>query len=184
MSVQVNLFKLALMTFVAVSLVVFGDTAGKLLTAQGVAPGLVAWSRFALAAMLLFPFVACAVARLLHQRWYIFNPHSAENRAHCKCIWCLFHRAHCLIRDRVFVYGRGRIAIKNIPVIGWVHRCFDGGSTWFRHVIGHFVRAVGGLLLRFLLGNDAFGGRGISSTAFAYLATYDRVHSSLARWDF
>ena len=50
MSVQVNLFKLALMTFVAVSLVVFGDTAGKLLTAQGVAPGLVAWSRFALAA--------------------------------------------------------------------------------------------------------------------------------------
>ena len=37
MSVQVNLFKLALVTFVAVSLVVFGDTAGKLLTAQGVA---------------------------------------------------------------------------------------------------------------------------------------------------
>ena len=57
MSVQVNLFKLALVTFVAVTLVVFGDTAGKLLTAQGVAPGLVAWSRFALAAVLLFPFV-------------------------------------------------------------------------------------------------------------------------------
>ena len=57
MSVQVNLFKLALITFVAVSLVVFGDAAGKLLTAQGVAPGLVAWSRFALAAVLLFPFV-------------------------------------------------------------------------------------------------------------------------------
>ena len=57
MSVQVNLFKLALVTFVAVSLVVFGDTAGKLLTAQGVGAGLVAWSRFALAAVLLFPFV-------------------------------------------------------------------------------------------------------------------------------
>ena len=57
MSVQVNLFKLALITFVAVSLVVFGDTAGKLPTAQGVAPGLVAWSRFALAAVLLFSFV-------------------------------------------------------------------------------------------------------------------------------
>ena len=56
-SVQVNLFKLALITFVAVSLVVFGDTAGKLLTAQGVGPGLVAWSRFGLAAVLLFPFV-------------------------------------------------------------------------------------------------------------------------------
>ena len=53
MSVQVNLFKLALVTFVAVTLVVFGDTAGKLLTALGVAPGLVAWSRFALAAVLL-----------------------------------------------------------------------------------------------------------------------------------
>ena len=57
MSVQVNLFKLALITFVAVSLVVFGDTAGKLLTSQGVAPGLVAWSRFALAAVLIFPCV-------------------------------------------------------------------------------------------------------------------------------
>ena len=52
MSVQVNLFKLALVTFVAVSLVVFGDTAGKLLMAQGVGPGLVAWSRFTLAAVL------------------------------------------------------------------------------------------------------------------------------------
>ena len=30
MSVQVNLFKLALITFVAVSLVVFGDTAGNM----------------------------------------------------------------------------------------------------------------------------------------------------------
>ena len=68
MSVQVNLFKLALITFVAVSLVVFGDTAGKLLTAQGVAPGLVAWSRFALAAVLLFPFVRVRKTDLLMLR--------------------------------------------------------------------------------------------------------------------
>ena len=67
MSVQVNLFKLALITFVAVSLVVFGDTAGKLLTAQGVAPGLVAWSRFALAALLL-PFVRIRKTDLLMLR--------------------------------------------------------------------------------------------------------------------
>ena len=68
MSSQVNLFKLALITFVAVSLVVFGDTAGKLLTAQGVAPGLVAWSRFALAAVLLFPFVRVRKTDLLMLR--------------------------------------------------------------------------------------------------------------------
>jgi len=67
-SSQVNLFKLALITFVAVSLVVFGDTAGKLLTAQGVAPGLVAWSRFALAAVLLFPFVRVRKTDLLMLR--------------------------------------------------------------------------------------------------------------------
>jgi len=67
-SVQVNLFKLALVTFVAVSLVVFGDTAGKLLTAQGVGPGLVAWSRFALAAVLLFPFVRVSKSDFLMLR--------------------------------------------------------------------------------------------------------------------
>ena len=68
MSVQVNLFKLALVTFVAVSLVVFGDTAGKLLTARGVGPGLVAWSRFALAAVLLFPFVRVSKSDFLMLR--------------------------------------------------------------------------------------------------------------------
>jgi drug/metabolite transporter (DMT)-like permease len=67
-SVQVNLFKLALVTFVAVSLVVFGDTAGKLLTAQGVGAGLVAWSRFALAAVLLFPFVRVSKSDFLMLR--------------------------------------------------------------------------------------------------------------------
>ena len=68
MSVQVNLFKPALITFVAVSLVVFSDTAGKLLTAQGVAPGLVVWLRFALAAVLLFPFVRVRKADFLMLR--------------------------------------------------------------------------------------------------------------------
>ena len=57
MSAQVSLFKLTIVIFTAVSLVVFGDTAGKLLTERGVAPGLVAWSRFALAAVLLMPFL-------------------------------------------------------------------------------------------------------------------------------
>jgi drug/metabolite transporter (DMT)-like permease len=51
-----------------VSLVVFGDTAGKLLTARGVGPGLVAWSRFALAAVLLFPFVRVSKSDFLMLR--------------------------------------------------------------------------------------------------------------------
>ena len=40
MSAQVSLFKLTIVIFTAVSLVVFGDTAGKLLTERGVAPGI------------------------------------------------------------------------------------------------------------------------------------------------
>jgi drug/metabolite transporter (DMT)-like permease len=67
-NLQVNIFKLASVTFVAVSLVVFGDTAGKVLTGQGVAPGLVAWSRFALAAVLLFPFVRVKKSDLMMLR--------------------------------------------------------------------------------------------------------------------
>ena len=43
--------------FCAVSLVVLGDTAGKLLTSSGTAPGFVGWTRFALAALLLVPFI-------------------------------------------------------------------------------------------------------------------------------
>lgn len=51
-----NLFQLAGLVFTAVTFVVIGDTAGKLLTGSGVDPVIVAWSRFALAAILLLPF--------------------------------------------------------------------------------------------------------------------------------
>ncbi len=52
----IGLFRLAALVFVAVSFVVFGDTAGKLLTSKGVDPVFVAWSRFAFAAIILLPF--------------------------------------------------------------------------------------------------------------------------------
>ena len=51
-----NLFRLAALVFVAVSFVVVGDTAGKLLTGRGVDPIIVAWTRFGLAALLILPF--------------------------------------------------------------------------------------------------------------------------------
>lgn len=51
-----DLMRLIGLVFAAVSLVVLGDTAGKLLTSGGVDPFLVAWSRFALAALALLPF--------------------------------------------------------------------------------------------------------------------------------
>lgn len=50
-----ELLKLASIVFVAVTCVVIGDTAGKLLTSGGVDPFVVAWSRFALAAVVLLP---------------------------------------------------------------------------------------------------------------------------------
>ncbi|MCV6597105.1 MAG: DMT family transporter [Mangrovicoccus sp.] len=50
-----NLVHLAALVFVAVSFVVIGDTAGKLLTSHGVHPFIVAWTRFGLAAALLLP---------------------------------------------------------------------------------------------------------------------------------
>ena len=45
------------LVFLAVSLIVIGDTAGKLLAGQGVEPRFTAWSRFALAALILAPIV-------------------------------------------------------------------------------------------------------------------------------
>lgn len=45
----------------AMTLIVGGDTAGKLLSQEGVSPLFVAWSRFALAALLLLPF--CGLTR-------------------------------------------------------------------------------------------------------------------------
>ena len=52
-----SLARLALTVFAAMSLIVAGDTAGKLLTEGGVAPAFVAWSRFALAALVLVPLI-------------------------------------------------------------------------------------------------------------------------------
>ena len=51
-----DLLRLAGLVFAAVTFVVIGDTAGKLLTGGGVDPIIVAWSRFALAALILLPF--------------------------------------------------------------------------------------------------------------------------------
>ncbi|OZO45711.1 hypothetical protein CGU37_27945, partial [Pseudomonas fluorescens] len=42
--------------FLATTAIVSGDAAGKLLTAEAVSPFFVAWSRFALAAVVLLPF--------------------------------------------------------------------------------------------------------------------------------
>jgi drug/metabolite transporter (DMT)-like permease len=52
------MLRAALLMIVAMSLIPLGDVAGKLLTAdEGVAPVFVAWSRFALGALLLVPFL-------------------------------------------------------------------------------------------------------------------------------
>ncbi|MBT8411984.1 MAG: DMT family transporter [Octadecabacter sp.] len=58
------LLRLAGMVFTAVTLVVVGDTAGKLLTGAGVAPIVIAWSRFAVAALVLLPFCGLRLAEL------------------------------------------------------------------------------------------------------------------------
>lgn len=61
-----QLFGLIALVFAAVTLVVIGDTAGKLMTSGGVDPFLVAWSRFALAALVLLPFSGLTRAELPH----------------------------------------------------------------------------------------------------------------------
>ena len=55
---------LILLVFSAVTFVVIGDTAGKLMTSNGVDPFLVAWSRFGLAALVLLPFSGLSRAEL------------------------------------------------------------------------------------------------------------------------
>lgn len=50
-----DLCRLAGTVFLAVTLVVTGDTCGKLLTQSGVDPFIVAWSRFAIGALVLWP---------------------------------------------------------------------------------------------------------------------------------
>jgi len=59
-----SLFRLAMLVFVAVTCVVIGDTAGKLLTSRGVDPVFVAWTRFALAALILLPFSGLSLREL------------------------------------------------------------------------------------------------------------------------
>jgi len=104
--------------------------------------------------------LARAVAGLLYQRCNFFHPNGIKNRANCKCIWCLFRSACCLVWDLIFVYARGSVAIQNISVICWIFRCFYGGSAWYRNVTWYFARAIGWLLLRLLPCDDAIGGKG------------------------
>lgn len=59
-----HLLRLAGIVFTAVSFVVLGDTAGKLLTARGVDPFFIAWTRFALAAVVLLPFSGLSLREL------------------------------------------------------------------------------------------------------------------------
>lgn len=61
---RLGLLPLAALVFVAVSLVVVGDTAGKLMTSAGVPPVFVAWSRFAIAAVVLAPFSGLRLSEL------------------------------------------------------------------------------------------------------------------------
>ena len=64
--------RVILIMFVAMSLIPAGDSAGKILTSQlGVAPVFVAWSRFAIGALLLVPF-APPQTRALFGNWRIW----------------------------------------------------------------------------------------------------------------
>ncbi len=51
-----TLLRLALLVFTAMTIIVIGDTAGKLLTRAGIDPILIAWSRFFIAALVILPF--------------------------------------------------------------------------------------------------------------------------------
>lgn len=61
-----NLVGLAALVFAAVTFVVVGDTAGKILTSGGVDPVIVAWSRFVLAALFLLPFSGLKLSEMRH----------------------------------------------------------------------------------------------------------------------
>lgn len=66
------MLRAVLIMFVAMSMIPAGDSAGKLLTTtQGVAPVFVAWSRFALGALIVLPFLP-AGAWLLLKDWRIW----------------------------------------------------------------------------------------------------------------
>ncbi|WP_282608554.1 DMT family transporter [Pelagibius sp. Alg239-R121] len=59
-----DLFRVISIVFAAVTFVVLGDTAGKLLTADGVDPFIIAWTRFALAAVFFLPFSGLKLGEL------------------------------------------------------------------------------------------------------------------------
>ena len=63
MTSRLSLRILAMMVF-AMTLIVIGDAAGKVLTAQGFSPLFVAWSRFTVAAVVLLPFSGLTAAEL------------------------------------------------------------------------------------------------------------------------
>ncbi|MEP1535823.1 MAG: DMT family transporter [Paracoccaceae bacterium] len=68
-----SLLRLAGVVFAAVTFVVIGDTAGKLLTERGVDPFFIAWTRFTLAAAALLPFSGLSIHELPNLRdWRIF----------------------------------------------------------------------------------------------------------------
>ena len=58
------LFRLIAIVFTAVTCIVIGDTAGKLLASDGVDPLVIAWSRFGIAAIVLLPFSGLAKAEI------------------------------------------------------------------------------------------------------------------------
>lgn len=67
-----SLLKLAALVFSAVTCVVIGDTAGKILSGRGVDPVFIAWTRFGLAVGILLPFSRLSRADLAQFRdWRI-----------------------------------------------------------------------------------------------------------------
>lgn len=59
-----QLARIAALVFIACSLIVIGDTAGKALTTAGVSPLFVAWTRFGVAAFALLPFSGLSLPEL------------------------------------------------------------------------------------------------------------------------
>ena len=67
-----GLLRLGALVFTAVTCIVIGDTAGKVLTAQGASPFFVAWTRFGVAALVLLPFSGFQMHELRHlQDWRV-----------------------------------------------------------------------------------------------------------------
>lgn len=63
---KAGLLSMVSIVFMAVTFLTIGDAAGKLLTANGVSPYVVAWLRFGLAALVLLPFSGLALRELSH----------------------------------------------------------------------------------------------------------------------